>query len=506
MSNSFTKLYSQLSDNSLKSSMMKMFNGAFSEIAKENILSKLSRDSFDKLTGNDKNAKIEETFSVAISFGKSLCEKTSQKTDKNARIAHIMKTDNNPNLINCFCIYLIDYVENNVNKNNSYVIAALTQDNAGVDDYIEIQEQINLIYGKKILRVIPFFDKIEKKPEPKIPDKFSDVYSNSETSQGVVCLKCGKENDEDSDFCCFCGSAIGGTVIPEKRQPQLPTPQPVYSSSQPKSENRCPRCNKVNRAISKFCLNCGAPLENVEKPEPIMDEGIELVSIDGEEESSPAQEAYELNTDNWFDENQVENAKPIDHGTVLDRALVNLGNEIIFYEDHLTYKDTTVIYSEVDSFYIKGVTTTHYAVIFVVSYFDGVLRFKLHTGQKQKIKVVGFSFWGIGTTRSARKRYVELFSKVYNIVAKAKATEMLSKIQEGYTVDVAGISVSKNQASFTKTLKKKTVVINRNNFGTCNFSNSFVLVLDKHGNKLAKIPESAENALVIPYILFSLFS
>lgn len=307
MSNSFTKLYSQLSDNSLKSSMMKMFNGAFSEIAKENILSKLSRDSFDKLTGNDKNAKIEETFSVAISFGKSLCEKTSQKTDKNARIAHIMKIDNNPNLINCFCIYLIDYIENNVNKNDSYVIAALTQDNAGVDDYVEIQEQINLIYGKKILRVIPVFDKIEKKPEPKIPNKFSDVYSNSETSQGVVCLKCGKENDEDSEFCCFCGSAIGGTVIPEKRQPQIPTPQPVYSSSQPKSENRCPRCNKVNRAISKFCLNCGAPLENVEKPEPIMDEGIELVSIDGEEKSSPAQEAYELNTDNWFDDNHAEN-------------------------------------------------------------------------------------------------------------------------------------------------------------------------------------------------------
>ena len=262
MQNSFTKLYSNLSDNSLKSLMMKIFNGAFSEIMKENMLSKLSKESHFKLTGNDKKVKIEETFSSAIKFGEELCEAIGQKADKNSRIVHIIKTVNSQELLNCFCVFLIDYIEKNVDKDSSYVAVALTKDNAGVDDYIGIQKNINRIYGKEIVKIIPVFDKTTEKPKPEKSNNSYDIYSSSEANKEILCERCGKENDKESVFCRFCGYAF--PVITETKEEQLFTPIHLSDSpsEQSKNEKICTRCQKINKAAAKYCSGCGTLLEN----------------------------------------------------------------------------------------------------------------------------------------------------------------------------------------------------------------------------------------------------
>jgi hypothetical protein len=51
----------------------------------------------------------------------------------------------------------------------------------------------------------------------------------------MLCIHCGKENDEDSKFCLSCGTHL--------------------------KQNDCKQCGRVNDMASKFCLGCGSNLK-----------------------------------------------------------------------------------------------------------------------------------------------------------------------------------------------------------------------------------------------------
>lgn len=62
-----------------------------------------------------------------------------------------------------------------------------------------------------------------------------------------VCANCGKENRATSKFCGSCGA------------PLLMTPPPTVATDPP-AQLKCPQCWAANPAGTRFCNNCGAPL------------------------------------------------------------------------------------------------------------------------------------------------------------------------------------------------------------------------------------------------------
>ena len=57
----------------------------------------------------------------------------------------------------------------------------------------------------------------------------------------VFCHSCGKENDNTSNFCIYCGNKLIKDSI------------------------KCSKCGEINEINSNFCVNCGNNLKNIWK-------------------------------------------------------------------------------------------------------------------------------------------------------------------------------------------------------------------------------------------------
>ena len=181
------------------------------------------------------------------------------------------------------------------------------------------------------------------------------------------------------------------------------------------------------------------------------------------------------------------------------------GEAVQFYDDHLEYAGNIIGYADIAVMDTHAVIHSGYAAIIWYSSYDGYVRFTMTNSQKYKIPVKGMSVFSIGTTRSAKKRFPPLFNAVYKIVAQAMAVNALSHIKSGSTVSIAGLDITNEGASHKKLLKKEPIYINRENFGNCGLDGYNVRVLDKQGNKLIAISDAADNALLLPYVLTTLF-
>ena len=117
----------------------------------------------------------------------------------------------------------------------------------------------------------------------------------------------------------------------------------------------------------------------------------------------------------------------------------------------------------------------------------------------------GFSVFGIGTKGSAKRRFQPLFSTVYQIVAKSLAANVLTQIQQGATVSLAGIEINHDGASCKKLLRREPIYISKHNFGTCGLDGYSVRILDRNGANLIATSDNNANALLLPYVLTTLF-
>ena len=64
-----------------------------------------------------------------------------------------------------------------------------------------------------------------------------------------ICTGCGKENGPLAQSCGYCGAP---KPVPVAEEPKRPVPGDVF----------CPVCGALNAANTKFCPECGSPLEN----------------------------------------------------------------------------------------------------------------------------------------------------------------------------------------------------------------------------------------------------
>jgi hypothetical protein len=188
-------------------------------------------------------------------------------------------------------------------------------------------------------------------------------------------------------------------------------------------------------------------------------------------------------------------------------AEVNLksSSTIKFFSDRVEWGANCVRYGDIAYMDTYGATTTGYAAIIFYSYFTGYIRFTLTDGRKLKINLGGFSLYGIGTTRSAKKRYPPIFQAAYKYIAAPLADRALAAINAGHTVTIAGVEVSRERAVFKKLLKREPVVITRGNFAACGLTGTSVYVSTKDGKTPFNMTDDAVNVLLLPYVLTALF-
>jgi len=179
------------------------------------------------------------------------------------------------------------------------------------------------------------------------------------------------------------------------------------------------------------------------------------------------------------------------------------GESAYFYDDHLKYNGQTIRYSDIATMDTHGVVTSGYALIIFWGDFNGRVHLSLKNGQKFKIRIYGFSLWGMGTKKSAERRYSPLFNSVYKIVAHAMAQKVLAQIEQGETITISGIEINKHQATGKKFFSGPAY-ISKQNFGKCWLDGYHVRITDREGRKLYKTSDNSPNALLLPYVLNTL--
>lgn len=270
MANSLFRYYSETNDNAVKSVLSSLISAAAREINTPDIMNSLPEESFARLTGSDRGAKIDEIISVASAKGRELCMSVSEKDLGNGRKAEILRVNNIPGYVNCFSLYLTGYVlEGCYNGSFSAAGVVLMQDNPDTGNYRNRISEIKQIFENKIqIRVTDGFSaKIQDTVPAGKPVQETQTAFYRSTQTGRTCPGCGNTITDDSVFCDRCGMKLSENRV-QRQQEFASAPAPDYQVSrqmprqisgdnlpQQYSANNYPQHNSVPKSLEEDIAN-----------------------------------------------------------------------------------------------------------------------------------------------------------------------------------------------------------------------------------------------------------
>ena len=188
------------------------------------------------------------------------------------------------------------------------------------------------------------------------------------------------------------------------------------------------------------------------------------------------------------------------------------GRSVSFYEDKLTYDGNCIFYKDIAIVEYESTSGSMFGLIVWYATTSMYFKITLYDGTKRKINASGFSLYSIGTTRTSKKLWHPLFATFGQIVVTNIAENILSKIKNGATINIAGLEVNSEFATYKQLLKKEPIRIDKSNFNGCgrgahNYKYGYPIIVNgKDGKKLFSVSEKDSNALLLPLVLNELYT
>lgn len=158
----------------------------------------------------------------------------------------------------------------------------------------------------------------------------------------MYCKNCGKQIDDNSKFCQFCGTTVSGDEKPKTEASQTAR-KSVYEGV----IHKCPNCGQILDSFTAICPSCGYEIQKEYGEKTAIDILTEnLMAMDSVEKKKVYIENFNVpNTKRdltEFSDYVVSNIKPANE---MNECLVVMMNKILRKAEHLFGKDST-IYSE----------------------------------------------------------------------------------------------------------------------------------------------------------------
>ncbi len=158
----------------------------------------------------------------------------------------------------------------------------------------------------------------------------------------MYCKNCGKQIDENSKFCQFCGATVDGIGKPKAEQNQV-SRKSVFDGV----VHKCPNCGQVLDSFTAVCPSCGYEIQKEYGEKNAIDIFTEnLVSLDSLEKKTAYIENFNVpNTKRdlmEFSDYVVATVKPFNE---TNEALLVLMNKILYKAEHVFGKDSA-LYSD----------------------------------------------------------------------------------------------------------------------------------------------------------------
>lgn len=112
---------------------------------------------------------------------------------------------------------------------------------------------------------------------------------------------------------------------------------------------------------------------------------------------------------------------------------------VVFYEDRMTFKGETILYSNIDTISLYAMTTT---TNLIFDSYSAYVRLKLKDKRKLKWKVSAFSIFGLGSVKTKKQYFASMFQACLATIVRTIAAGYISTIKMGGTVTIGGITIT----------------------------------------------------------------
>ena len=141
-------------------------------------------------------------------------------------------------------------------------------------------------------------------------------------------------------------------------------------------------------------------------------------------------------------------------------TFVDINGDVIKYDDIAVIQASALNASSMIYFYFDRTFTYEF-------------NFKTYDGQTHKFKRRGYSAYGIGTYKRIKEEFDVVAPPFYSIVVRSVGERLINRIANGATANICGLEITKDQITYVKN-KKKTYVIDRNNFDRAVNNNAYM--------------------------------
>ena len=178
--------------------------------------------------------------------------------------------------------------------------------------------------------------------------------------------------------------------------------------------------------------------------------------------------------------------------------------QITFYDTYFDMDGDIVKYDDIAI--VQSDALNHSFMYYIVFGKDFTYNFKFTTydGTKHKFHRYGLSLYGIGLYKRIKEEFDTVANPMYNIVFQKVADRLIDRIENGATVNICGLQISKDKMVYEK--RKNTIVIDRNNFDRCytknmTYDNFVYLHVRDEKKPVFRVSPNADNArLIVPIV------
>ena len=176
--------------------------------------------------------------------------------------------------------------------------------------------------------------------------------------------------------------------------------------------------------------------------------------------------------------------------------------KVTFFDTYVDINGDVIRYDDIAVFQSEALDSSSQIVIYLSSSFSYRFVFTTYDGTVHVFKRLGYSAYGLGTYKRVKKEFDPIADAMYNIVLHKVFDRVLERIENGATVKICGLTITKDKITLEK--RKQTVVIDKNNFAAANVSNfsldhSAQIFLKDEKRPVFKVSLNEPNArLIVP--------
>jgi hypothetical protein len=176
--------------------------------------------------------------------------------------------------------------------------------------------------------------------------------------------------------------------------------------------------------------------------------------------------------------------------------------KVTFYDTYVDINGDVVRYDDIAVFQSEALDSSSQIVIYLSSSFSYRFVFTTYDRTVHVFKRLGYSAYGLGTYKRVKKEFDPIADAMYNIVLHKVFDRVLERIENGATVKICGLTITKDKITLEK--RKQTVVIDKSNFAAANVSNfslnhSAQIFLKDEKRPVFKVSLNEPNArLIVP--------